>query len=849
MIKAWNFFLILFLMSLMTSCIPLTEGKIDVKFVNQENNKKLNAFVSSVSINSNQLIITGSNLSKVKTVTLKNKNQVEAFQIERGNDSQIITNGIKNISFLVGSVFNLVLADAHGEVTYQVAFSLTDGSVTASKLNSMGATAGQILKYNGIAWAPASAIDAQTFIGTWDAHNNIGGVPDLTTISSIAGDYYVVTVAGILNGVSYDIGDWIISDGYSWNKIPLSQTSVTSFQNRKGIVTLGPSDYVSLIDGTTHKVTGSSLSDIADIDLTANGGLSTSGQVLMWNTATLKWEPGNAIGSGGIGSSDIGTGAITNSHISATANISQSKISNLATDLAAKQNSLSLAGDVRVITLSGITSDTGDITATDTILSAFGKLMNMPSDYVSKTGATTISGTVNFTNPTSFLYTQTPSGITPTEVANVEYVTNAIEANGVWSKGASNSIHYSSGNVGIGTGSTTPFGALHINNNNGTDAIDDIWVTTYSNTASPGMFFTRARGNEATPSTSLSGDVLFSLSASGHTGTVGRNAALIRAVATSNFSVSPVADLFFATNGGAAAASEKMRITGGGNVGIGTTAPSAKLSIAPSSTSSGTITLTAANAATTFTTSASTTLNAGDYLVPATTTGQSRAVTIGGTGTSFTVSPAFSAAVSGETYTIYPAVINAHSGKFFVQGSTGRIGIGTVNPNYNLDVTGDINATGCLRSSVGVASGTCVSDERLKKDIHSFNLGLKALLGINPKYFKYNGLGNHPVSAESELGVIAQDVEKSAPALIKTKMVKLNSQDSQLTEVKQVNYTAFIYVVINSIKEFYYNWLDDRQDVHLELASLREKTNKLELENAQMKVRLEKIEKTLKMDN
>ncbi|WP_374029953.1 tail fiber domain-containing protein [Bdellovibrio bacteriovorus] len=165
----------------------------------------------------------------------------------------------------------------------------------------------------------------------------------------------------------------------------------------------------------------------------------------------------------------------------------------------------------------------------------------------------------------------------------------------------------------------------------------------------------------------------------------------------------------------------------------------------------------------------------------------------------------------------------------------GSIGIGKTSPSYKLDVVGDISASGCLRSSAGVASGTCVSDERLKTDVQSFDLGLDALMGINPHFFKYNGLGGHPVSEKPELGVIAQEVEKTAPQLIVTKEVKLNPEDDQKTEIKQVNYTAFTYVLINAVKDLYHRWFDDSQVLHQEIATVK-------AENVQLKVRMDKSE-------
>jgi hypothetical protein len=310
MIKTGKTLFVIFLMSLVASCNPLGKEKAKVTFFNPGSFQDLKLAVNSVSVQNNQLIITGSKLSTIKTATLKNNSQTETFEVESASDSQLITNGVKNISLLAGSVFDLVLSDAYGSATFQVSFTLANGSVTAAMLNNMGAMAGQVLKYDGLKWKPVYQIETQAFIGTWDASNNIGGSPDLSVVSSTSGDYYVATVAGTLNGVAYAIGDWIISDGYNWNKIPSSKTSVTSFQSRKGIVTLQPSDYVSLIDGASHKVTGSALKDIADIDFTTT---PTNGQTIKWNTATSKWLPADDL---------TGTSGITRMDLSVTAPLS-----------------------------------------------------------------------------------------------------------------------------------------------------------------------------------------------------------------------------------------------------------------------------------------------------------------------------------------------------------------------------------------------------------------------------------------------------------------------------------------------------------------------------------------------
>ncbi|WP_413587184.1 tail fiber domain-containing protein [Bdellovibrio sp. HCB274] len=167
------------------------------------------------------------------------------------------------------------------------------------------------------------------------------------------------------------------------------------------------------------------------------------------------------------------------------------------------------------------------------------------------------------------------------------------------------------------------------------------------------------------------------------------------------------------------------------------------------------------------------------------------------------------------------------------------------NATYPLDVAGDIRTSTCLRTSAGVASGTCSSDIRLKKDIKPFNLGLDIVLGLQPKSFKYNGLGGEELSKEDQLGFIAQDVEKIAPSLIESKSVKLRDSDKKETEIKTVNYSAFLYTVINAIKEFHSQWTSDSKNLHREIASVKDQNTKLAQENAELKKRLDAIERKL----
>ena len=376
---------------------------------------------------------------------------------------------------------------------------------------------------------------------------------------------------------------------------------------------------------------------------------------------------------------------------------------------------------------------------------------------------------------------------------------------------------YFAGNVGIGT--TSPTQKLQVEGNS---AYVDSMVRNTSATGSANFF---VQGNSG------SSGAYLGMNGTGYTPTAPwdlAGAVYLQVIsAPLNFVTSNAQPIGFYTNNAA-----RVIIDATGNVGIGTTSPTYPLDIQATTGKANIQSTTAGNQAI---------LKLNSQL---NTTIIGTENSVAGTVFTGTISNAsFLGSVSPQ-----PLQLATNGTVRMTLDTAGNVGIGQTAPGYKLDVTGDINATGCLRSSVGVASGTCVSDERLKTEIQSFDLGLEALLGINPKYFKYNGLGGHPASEQLELGVIAQDVEKTAPALIKTKMVKLNPDDKELTEVKQVNYTAFSYVVINAVKELYHKIMghDDRiQALEVnnaikdrDIASVKADNEKLKQENAAMKAYL-----------
>lgn len=301
----------LFLLFILVSCLPNPSNRGSVKLGSDANlgieNSSFKPVDNSIKIErvqvyNNQLYIQGQNLDQVKTVQVNGQGLDDRMVIEAQEARQIIANASKQISFLIDKTFNLILNTANASATFQIFFDFTDKSITAIKLNNMGANDGDVLRWNDTrdTWEPAD-LNNLSFGGTWDA--NLGqlttGGTDISTLSPMNGTYYVVNVAGSFNlsGITdWKIGDWAIyRDDCCWEKI-VNSNEVTSVFGKKGVVTFG-------------------INELDDVDIVTNA--PTDGQALIWDNAGTKWVPGSVVSgdAGSIDTSNIADGAVTSSKI------------------------------------------------------------------------------------------------------------------------------------------------------------------------------------------------------------------------------------------------------------------------------------------------------------------------------------------------------------------------------------------------------------------------------------------------------------------------------------------------------------------------------------------------------
>lgn len=160
--------------------------------------------------------------------------------------------------------------------------------------------------------------------------------------------------------------------------------------------------------------------------------------------------------------------------------------------------------------------------------------------------------------------------------------------------------------------------------------------------------------------------------------------------------------------------------------------------------------------------------------------------------------------------------------------SSGRVGIGTTNPNAAalLDVNGVVRYTGTLLNT---------SDRRLKTNTTKFDYGLAEVLALSPISYNYNG----KAGTDSELmhvGIYAQDLRKVAPELVgefqyeETQIevlengeeidVRTNTKKSSETYL-HINESSIKYMLVNAVKE----QQDKIESLEQELADMKEMMN------------------------
>jgi hypothetical protein len=96
---------------------------------------------------------------------------------------------------------------------------------------------------------------------------------------------------------------------------------------------------------------------------------------------------------------------------------------------------------------------------------------------------------------------------------------------------------------------------------------------------------------------------------------------------------------------------------------------------------------------------------------------------------------------------------------------------------------------------------TIASDARLKTVLGDYEKGLDAICALRPVRYKYNGFGGMVADGKEHISIVAQEAQEVFPECIGTFQGKLHGDDEEETELLNYNGHAVTFALINAIKE------------------------------------------------
>ncbi len=186
--------------------------------------------------------------------------------------------------------------------------------------------------------------------------------------------------------------------------------------------------------------------------------------------------------------------------------------------------------------------------------------------------------------------------------------------------------------------------------------------------------------------------------------------------------------------------------------------------------------------------------------------------------------------------------------------SAGLVGVGVVDPKTELQVSGVISPATDNGHSLGnstfrftdvyAANGVInTSDRREKKDIREADLGMDFINKLRPISYRWNT----GIDTEIHYGLIAQEANEALAEIGKVEKTSIISHDAT-TDRYGIRYSELLSPMIRAVQELYIKFIvlnGEMENIKATNALLKANDHAKNIEIAELKARLDKIEKTL----
>jgi len=160
-----------------------------------------------------------------------------------------------------------------------------------------------------------------------------------------------------------------------------------------------------------------------------------------------------------------------------------------------------------------------------------------------------------------------------------------------------------------------------------------------------------------------------------------------------------------------------------------------------------------------------------------------------------------------------------------------QVGIGTNGPTEKLTVNGNIKLIG--------GGMVVTSDEKTKKNVNKFTLGLDEVMQLKPISYQYNGKAGVEDTERSHVGILAQNLQDVAPMMVESFVhEEIVNDEYKSGEYKSVSKEEFLQIRDNEIKYLLINAIQDQQVI---IEAKEERISNLESRLSQLEGMIEDI--------